>query len=201
MPATRSFWSATWATTLLAMMRSAVRPLRAKLLGEAGAEEVDQRLDPLLLRRLGRMPGRVDAKHADTLLLEVLQHVAVVRGDLDDEACRARGHASRSAPARCRASASEDPRRRTRNSNSPRRTSPPAAASPAAAPGCTPGSSRGEAAPAIPCGRAAAIPRARRSAACGRDRGSAEAPDACRRCSCAWPHRRRIPARARRRRL
>jgi len=53
------------------------------------AEELDQRCDPLLLGHLRDVRGRLDAEHRDLALVEELQQVAVVGGDLDDAAVRA----------------------------------------------------------------------------------------------------------------
>ena len=60
------------------------------LAGERGgglaAEELDERRDALLQRHLRDVGGRLDPEHGDLALVEVLQQVAVVGGDLDDVA-------------------------------------------------------------------------------------------------------------------
>ena len=50
-----------------------------------GAEIGDFGLDPLALRDLGDVGGRLDAQHVDVTRLEVLQQIAVIAGHLDDE--------------------------------------------------------------------------------------------------------------------
>ena len=57
-------------------------------LGEFAAEELDEHWHAALLRRLCYVRRRVDAEHGNLLGQEVLQQVAVVRGDLDNEALR-----------------------------------------------------------------------------------------------------------------
>ena len=58
-------------------------------LGEADAEELDQRRDVLLARDLGDVGGRLDAGDGHAERQEMLQQIAVVAGDLVDAALRA----------------------------------------------------------------------------------------------------------------
>ena len=81
MPATKSFRSGTWASTLLPISRSAA--LRATGLGGLLAEEPDTRRHALSIATRPRS-GRLDTEHRDALRDEVLQQVAVVAGELDD---------------------------------------------------------------------------------------------------------------------
>jgi len=52
---------------------------------EGGAEEFDERFDALADCLVGRALGRLDAEARDAGLLEVLEQVAMGRGDFDDE--------------------------------------------------------------------------------------------------------------------
>ena len=61
-------------------------PLRGQAPAEVGAEELGEGLDAALDRRLRDVQRRLDAEHRDALRQEVLQEVAVVGRDLDDEA-------------------------------------------------------------------------------------------------------------------
>ena len=63
-------------------------PFRPEPLGQLDAEELAQRRDPLRLRGVGLIGRGVDAEHADPALGEVPEQVAVVAGDLHDEAVR-----------------------------------------------------------------------------------------------------------------
>ena len=58
-------------------------------LGELDAEELDERRHAPLLGRDRDVRRRVDPEHRHALRQEVLEQVAVVRGELDDEALRA----------------------------------------------------------------------------------------------------------------
>ncbi len=49
-------------------------------------EELHQRRDALLERHLGHVGGRLDAEHGDLALVEELQQIAIVGGDLHDVA-------------------------------------------------------------------------------------------------------------------
>ena len=59
--------------------------LRTELSGEARPEEVDDGLDPLLSRGRGGVLRRIDAEDVNASLFEILQHVAIVRGDLNHQ--------------------------------------------------------------------------------------------------------------------
>ena len=61
-------------------------PLRSQAPAEVGAEELGEGLDAALDRRLRDVQRRLHAEHRDALRQEVLQEVAVVGRDLDDEA-------------------------------------------------------------------------------------------------------------------
>src|SRR5579871_86079 len=50
-----------------------------------GAEKRDFGGNALVMRHLGDVRRRLDAEHADAALLEILQQIAVVTGDLDDQ--------------------------------------------------------------------------------------------------------------------
>ena len=90
MPATKSLRSGTWASTLLPMMRSACLPSATSSVGEPRAEEVDPGRDALLDRDLGDVGGRLDAEHGHAERQEMLQQIAVVAGELDDQAVGAK---------------------------------------------------------------------------------------------------------------
>ncbi len=61
-------------------------PLASQPLGELDSEELDERRDAALLGGTRDVRRRVDPEHGNALRHEVLQQVAVVRGELDDEA-------------------------------------------------------------------------------------------------------------------
>ena len=60
--------------------------LRHQLARQAGVEEVDDRLDTPLACRRRDVRRRVDAERGNPLAHEVLQEVAIVRGQLEHEA-------------------------------------------------------------------------------------------------------------------
>ena len=64
-------------------------PLGGEPLGELDAEELDEGRNAARLGRRRDVRGRVDAEHRDPLRNEMLEQIAVVRGELDDEAVRA----------------------------------------------------------------------------------------------------------------
>ena len=63
-------------------------PRRRSALGERDAEELDPGRDALGERDLGHVGGRLDAEHGHAERQEVLQQIAVVAGQLDDQAVR-----------------------------------------------------------------------------------------------------------------
>ena len=67
--------------------------VRGELARELAAEEPHDRRDAELARRLGDVRGRLDAERRDAALDEVLQQVAVVARDLDDQAVGAEAEA------------------------------------------------------------------------------------------------------------
>ena len=71
---------------MLPSTRSARPRSRDEPLGELDAEELDERRHAALLRRDRDVRRRVDPEHRHALRQEVLEQVAVVRGELDDEA-------------------------------------------------------------------------------------------------------------------
>ena len=85
-PPTKSLRSGTWAMTLLAASRSAARPSAASRSSQIPSEELDDGLDALLLGHLRDIGGRLDTQRGDPALDEVLQQIAVVAGELNDEA-------------------------------------------------------------------------------------------------------------------
>ena len=85
-PATKSLMSGTWASTLLPRTRSAGPRSAAESCAELGAEELRDRRHAAGHRSLGDVARRLDSQHRDPLRQEVLEEVAVVRGELDDEA-------------------------------------------------------------------------------------------------------------------
>ena len=85
-PATKSFRSGTCASTLAPRTRSACPRSSHQPLREFAAEELDERRHAAFLRRFRHVRGRVDPEHRNPLRQEVLQQVAVVRRELDDEA-------------------------------------------------------------------------------------------------------------------
>ena len=87
MPATKPFVSATWASTLLAWMTSACLPSARQLARPARRPKNSARLGTPIFSAASHSAGdRVDAQHRDALLDVVLQQVAVVAGQLDDQA-------------------------------------------------------------------------------------------------------------------
>jgi hypothetical protein len=60
--------------------------LGGERLGRLHAEELDERRDALLQRDLGHVGRRLDPEHGHAALVEVLQQVAVVGGELHDVA-------------------------------------------------------------------------------------------------------------------
>ena len=66
-----------------------VAALADEPLGELDAEELDERRHAALLGRDRDVRRRVDPEHRHALRQEVLEQIAVVRGELDDEALRA----------------------------------------------------------------------------------------------------------------
>ena len=94
MPATKSLRSGTCASTLLPMIRSARLPSATSRSASVGAEELHQRRHVAPAGGLGHVGGRLDAQHRHAQRQEVLQQVAVVAGELDDEAVRARAAAA-----------------------------------------------------------------------------------------------------------
>src|SRR3954470_7075196 len=89
MPATKSLMSGTWASTLLAGMRSAW-PEEATISRAARApKKTVSEGTPRASTRLGDVASRLDAEHADAARDEVLEQVAVVARRLDDEVLRA----------------------------------------------------------------------------------------------------------------
>ena len=95
MPATKSLRSGTCASTLLPAMRSACLPSRDELRGEPRAEEVHPGRDALVDRDLGDVGCRLDAEHGHAERQKVLQQIAVVAGELDDQAVGAKPEARR----------------------------------------------------------------------------------------------------------
>ena len=124
-PAAKPRMSGTWAKTLLATTRSA-RPCRRRSAAGLRTEELDLGRDAAGPGRLGDVRGRLDAEHGDAARAEVLQEIAVVARDLDDEALRGQPEAARSSRPRTAGRArptSPSTRRSTRSRRrSPRRT-------------------------------------------------------------------------------
>ena len=120
MPATKSLRSGTWASTLLPSSRSAATRRAAAVRGRR-AEELDARRDPLAIGDVGHVRRRLDAQHRDPGAAEVLQQVAVVARDLDDQARRAQPEL-RDHPRRSGGSARPSCRVRTRSRRSRRRS-------------------------------------------------------------------------------
>ena len=88
-PATKSFRSGTWASTLLPTTRLARRPSATSRSRRLASEELDERRHAALLGRRRDVRGRIDPEHRDSRPDEVLEQVAVVRRELDDEVVRA----------------------------------------------------------------------------------------------------------------
>ena len=86
MPATKSLRSGTCASTLLPMIRSARLPSATSRSASAAPEELDPRRDARLRAASAHVGGRLDAQHRHAQRQEMLQQVAVVAGELDDEA-------------------------------------------------------------------------------------------------------------------
>ncbi len=64
----------------------AARPSATSRVASSTAEELDDRLDPLLLRDLRDVGGGLDAERWDPARDHVLQQVAVVAREFDDQA-------------------------------------------------------------------------------------------------------------------
>ena len=80
--------SGTWAKTLLATTRSARPWMSATLRPVSSPRNITSVGTPLATRRLGDVGGRLDAERPDAAGDGVLQEVAVVARDLDDERVR-----------------------------------------------------------------------------------------------------------------
>ena len=86
MPATKSLRSGTCASTLLPMMRSARLPSATSRSASVVPKNSTSVGTSLPARDLGDVGGRLDAEHRHAERQEVLQQIAVVAGELDDEA-------------------------------------------------------------------------------------------------------------------
>ena len=86
MPATKSFRSGTWASTLLRDDQIGAPVLGDDLLRHRAAEERDLRRNALADRHVGHVGGRLDAEHRDAARHEIAQQVAIVAGELDHRA-------------------------------------------------------------------------------------------------------------------
>ena len=85
-PSTKPLVSATWASTLLAMTRSASLPWPRSSRADLSVKKSHIVSTPAARAALAGPGARVDAEHRDPGLHEVPQHVAVVGGDLDHQA-------------------------------------------------------------------------------------------------------------------
>ncbi len=81
----KSFRSGTCARTLLPTIETGPPSVTGEALGRLPAEEGHERRHTALLRVLGDIGRRVDAEERDARSDEVLEEVAVVRRELDDE--------------------------------------------------------------------------------------------------------------------
>ena len=80
---TKSLISGTWASTLLAAVRSACLPLRGQFLRQSHTEKVLDDRDALGARGSRGACGGLDTGTGDVACLDVLQQVAVIGSDLD----------------------------------------------------------------------------------------------------------------------
>ena len=86
MPATKSLIAGTWARTLFAAIRSARLPSATSLLASSTPKKSTMVSTPRSRGRLGDVRSRIDSERGNGSLDEVLEQVAVVRGELDDQA-------------------------------------------------------------------------------------------------------------------
>ena len=96
MPATKSLRSGTWASTLLPTTRSAAVPSSAQLARPARRRRTATSVGtPRGSADRGDVRGGLDAEHRHARRHEVLEQVAVVAAELDDQAVRAETEAAR----------------------------------------------------------------------------------------------------------